>query len=458
MTTAQVRLHFVLSLLAISAGVGVAAASPNSTIDPQSSSPPTVPAVSQPNAGGQNGSAPAASPLPEPTAPTSEARKHYEAWLPAGIDNFVPPVQASIECSLPQVVGGAGQRMKELVENLQRFDATENVQHFRVDDLGSRSRRETRAFDYNVNIKLLDSGVFKLDEYRDGHADPSQFPAQIATQGLSAMALILHPIMISDFNFVCEGLGQWNGRPAWQIRFEQRADRPNRLRAYVIAGHPYSVPLKGRVWLDPDTYQVLRLESELMKPLPEIRLAQEHMIINYGPVQFQARKVLWLPLNADVYWERRNRRYYRRHAFSNFRLFGVESGQQVALPKESYCFTNTSGHDIAGTLTVSFIPGVPGKPVSIRFSIPSESKVCKFIGPGKDLNIPPEDVGPATFAHDGHASSLVAEANLANTLELIPESAVTTRQPSEAGSPRGAETISNRPSSVPSRQAGKQAF
>jgi hypothetical protein len=73
---------------------------------------------------------------------------------------------------------------------------------------------------------------------------------------------------------------------------------------------------------------------------------------------------------------------------------------------------------------VSSAPGARAKPVSIEFTIPSRARVCKFIGKGKDLNIAAKAVGPATFVHDGDASSIVAEVNLANTLELIPESEV----------------------------------
>ena len=146
------------------------------------------------------------------------------------------------------------------------------------------------------------------------------------------------------------------------------------------------------------------------------------MAINYGPVHFQANKELWLPLNAEVYWERRNQRFYRRHSFSNYKLFGVDSAQQIGLPEESYCFQNTTDRNIAGILTVSPAPGIPAKPVSIQFTIPSGRKVCKVVGEGKDLNMLPENVGPATFAHNGHALSIVAEVNLASTMEMIPES------------------------------------
>jgi len=407
MRAAQALLRFVPLLLALSAGAAVAAQNPIN--DPQPGS-----------------SLQAASPVSQEKleTPPSPAKPRPGTWLPSGIDSLVPPVEQGVECPLPEVVNGAGQRMKELVENLRRFNALEKVDHTKVDALGSRGAVETRTFDYDVNITLSSSGVFNLEEYRNGSTNPLQFPALIATQGLPAMALVLHPIMISDFTLTCEGLGQWNGRPAWQIRFEQRADRPNRVRAYVINGRAYPVPLKGRIWLDPGTYQVQRLESELLNTLPLIKLTQERMVINYGPVQFRTHGDLWLPLNADVYWERRGRRYYRRHSFSNFKLFGVDTTQQTQLPKESYCFKNTSDRNIAGILTVSSVPEIPATPVSIEFTIPSGRKVCKLIGIGKDLNIPPEQVGPATFTHDGHASSIVAEVNLANTLELIPESKV----------------------------------
>jgi hypothetical protein len=311
--------------------------------------------------------------------------------------------------------------MEELIESLQRFDATEKVEHFRVDDIGSRVSRESRMFDYNVNITLSKSGAFVLDEYRNGSTDPMQFPARIATQGLSAMALVLHPILVSDFDLKCEGLGELNGRPAWQIHFEQRADRPNRIRAYVISRHAFPVPLRGRVWVDTNTYQVQRLESELLRPVAEIGLTQERMVIDYGPVQFGAHRQLWLPLNADVYWERRKRRYYRRHTFSDFKLFGVESAQQIGTLKASYCFENTTAHSISGILTVSRASAVSGRPVSIRFVIPPKAKICKLVGADKDLSIPVEEVGPATFAYKGEATSVVAEVNLAGTLELVPE-------------------------------------
>lgn len=367
-------------------------------------------------------------PVAAPAAPANLGRT---IWIPTDIDTIVPNVEAGIACPLLQVVGGAGRQIRGLVEDLQKFDATEQVEHFNVDATGLHGKPETRTFDYVAVVSLSKGGAFNVDEYRNGSVNPFQFPVQIATTGLPGMALIFHPRMVSDFNLTCEGLGQWGGRPAWQVHFAQRPDRLNRIRAYVIGQNYYPVPLKGRVWVDAATYQVLRLESELMKPVQEIALTQEHMVIDYGPVQFQTHKQLWLPLDAEVYWERHGRRFYRRHTFSNFKVFEVQSAQQIQSPKQSYCFKNASDQDVAGILTVSPISGVSAKAVSIRFTVPSGNRVCKIVGPDRDVRIRAEEVGSATFVYNGTAGSIAVDANLVKetTLDLIPETNLSALHP-----------------------------
>ena len=344
-------------------------------------------------------------------------------WIPPDIDAVVPSVKAGVECPLAQVVSGAGQRMTELVDNLQKFDATETVEHFKVNAAGSRGKPDTRVFDYVVAVRPSPSGIILLDEYRNGSLDPTQFPAGIATLGLSSMAMLFHPRLVSDFDLVCEGLGESGGRPAWQIHFTQRSDRPNRMRAYVIEQHYYPLPLKGRAWIDADTYQVRRLETQLLKPVGEISLRQEDIDIDYAPVQFQAeQRELWLPQAAELYVDWKGQHYYRRHTFGNFKLFGVDSSQEIQAPKASYCFRNTSAHEISGVLTVSPIAKSSAQVASVHFSIPAGGSVCKLVGMGKDVNIPADQVDSATFIHDGLAGTITADASAVrvSNLDIIP--------------------------------------
>ena len=356
----------------------------------------------------------------------SEAAKENAAFhIPPGIDEAVPRVLPDVPCDLPAVLQGVSSRMTQLVTNLEKFSAREHVEHFRVDSTDTLRSRESRSFEYVVLVSQNSDRGFQLDEYRDGSTDPSQFPAGIATEALPVMALIFHPLMVSDFKLSCEGLGQSDRRPAWQIRFEQRQDRPNRIRYYKINGNYYPVALKGRAWIDAATYQVLQLETDLVRPVKEIELANERLSIEYGEVQFHSHDLqLWLPKSAELYWERHRHRYYRRHDFTDFKVFAIDTNQKLQRPKESYSFTNTSIHDVTGVLTVIPVASSKLSAVSVRFVVPAGGSVLKALGPGKDVSIPGELVESARYVYQGAAGSVNVDANLAteSTLEVVPES------------------------------------
>ena len=350
-------------------------------------------------------------------------------WLPPSVDTTAPINIADAPCSLAALLQGVGQRMKQLVDDLQKFRATEHIEHFKVDADGKRHAAQGRIFDYVVSVTQESNGAFQLDEFRNGDVGRDQFPAGIATEGLPALALLFHPTLASDFNFKCEGLGYWQARPAWLVRFEQRADRPNRIRDYVVKNVHYPVPIKGRAYIDAATLEVLRLESELDEPVDKIGLTVERFTINYAAVQFRTgAQELWLPQTAELYVEQKGHRYYREHSFKNFQVFAVNTNQKVQAPRESYSFTNTSDEDILGVLTVTPAAGTDFQPVSIKFEIPAGKSVFKVVGNGKDVNLPPESVASATFIHNGHSGSIHAEAFLReeSTLDLIGDSLIAT--------------------------------
>jgi len=363
-------------------------------------------------------------PTESPVAVTSieSALDPKTSWLPPAIDDSVPYVDPEEQCPLAEITAGTGKRMTEFVANLEKFSAAERVEHYPVDILGERHGPETRNFNYLVTVSRTSKGVFLLDEYRNGSVDPSLFPARVATVGMPALALLFHPLLASDFTFSCEGLGNWASHAAWQIHFEQRPHRPGRLLGYSAEGKYVSLALKGRAWIDPGTLQVVHLESELVRPPVELGLKVEDIAISYRPVHFQkADGQIWLPEVIDLYVERRGRRYYRRHTLSNFQLFTVEATQNIKFAKESYQFSNQSDRDIKGILTIHPVFGAKAQPVSISFTIPAGGSVLKFVGQGKDIGIPVESIGSATFKYDGPRDAVLVDAHLSkeSTLDVI---------------------------------------
>jgi Tfp pilus assembly protein PilF len=257
-------------------------------------------------------------------------------WMPPDVDEKVPPVEAGASCAVDDVVSKVGKQLIELISDVDRFAATESLTHESINRSGLASYPEKRKFDYVVSIQEVQHGYLNVEEYRNAGGSPADFPDGVATNGLPALVLIFHPYNAMNFEMTCEGLARWNGGLAWQVHFKQRTDKPNTIKRYRIGadGPSYPVALKGRAWISADSYQIVRLETDLVAPVPQIRLVADHTAIEYGPVKFSKGNVnMWLPQSAEVYYDWKGRRIHRRHSFSNYLLFGVEDKQKITVPK-----------------------------------------------------------------------------------------------------------------------------
>jgi hypothetical protein len=262
-------------------------------------------------------------------------RTRTDRWFPADIDGVIPQVTSDAACPLTDVLSRAGKRIQELVGNVDKFTATEVVEHQSVDRSGQLLRPEIRKFSYMVSIAQTPDGYMNVEEYRNGGSDPDQFPDHIATVGTPSLVLIFHPQYVKGFRMTCEGLGQWQEQPAWQVRFEERADNRNSISVLDIGGRAFGLKLRGRAWILADSYQVARLESDLAGEMPEIRLRLLHQDIEYRPVHFdEGKSEIWLPSTSEFYMDFRGHRFHRRHSFTEFQLFSVKIQQTLGDLKE----------------------------------------------------------------------------------------------------------------------------
>lgn len=258
-------------------------------------------------------------------------------WLPPDVDASVPAVEPGTSCNVNDVVSGAGKQIMELIRDVDRYTATETLSHESIDGYGMASAPEKRTYNYVASIQEVQHGFLNVEEYRSTTSGgPAEYPAGVATNGLPALVLIFHPYNAPNFTITCEGLARLSTGLAWQVHFRQRPDKPNVIKRYRIGadGPSYPVALKGRAWISADTYQIVRLETDLVAPVKEIRLAADRANVEYGPVSFSKGNVtMWLPKSADVYYDWRGRRIHRRHSFSNYMLFAVDDKQKISAPK-----------------------------------------------------------------------------------------------------------------------------
>ena len=254
-------------------------------------------------------------------------------WAPPDTDKDHPIAQDA-SCVTKEILDGASLRLKTQLKNLERFTATERIEHQEIDRHGHPGKIKSRDFTYVVFVIPYRSDSFYLEEGRDG--DETSFPTSLATMGLNSLGvMLLQPADQINFNYNCEGLTNLRGEAVWQIRFEEKKLETLGARRWKKGGMIYNVPFKGRIWITATNFDVLQVETDLIAPIQSLQLTRDHLRVEYGPVKFaRGNETLWLPLNAEMFVELHGKRYHHRHSLRDYRLFEVDTADRISKPKE----------------------------------------------------------------------------------------------------------------------------
>jgi hypothetical protein len=265
------------------------------------------------------------------TANAVEDRSSLRGWEPPDIDASLPPVLSNGgACPLPQILKGTSNHTLDLIESMRRFSASEYIEQIDIDKNGKRRNSTTQTASYVAEIQQNSSGYPSIQEYRSG---PGATRKPVMDFGSAVFALIFHPSHIGNFDVRCEGLTDLQGSPVWQLHFVESTDSNRSFTAVRSGGSINLTRFKGRAWITADSYDVLRIETDLVSPVARIGLQREHQVITYAPVEFPRRHTrLWLPDSTSLYISYRGHRYERVHTFTEFQLFSVESTEAVKEP------------------------------------------------------------------------------------------------------------------------------
>ena len=269
----------------------------------------------------------AEAPVPPPA--TVERR-----WAPPDVDAAIPATAPGISCSLEDVLHRTQQRILKQLADLEKFSATERVEHQVLDPTGGWTTPVSQNFDYLIFVHHTPTLPYYFDEDRNGGESLYAFPSTLATRGLVSLGfMVIHPVFSKDFQFTCEGLGSRNGKPAWQLYFVQRSNVPSRVRSWNYKKVNYPIPLKGRMWIGANNFNIMHLETALREPIPGLRLNREQLAVDYGPVRFQsAATELWLPTQGEMYFDLMGHRYHHKHTLTNYLLFDVDTKNKIKAP------------------------------------------------------------------------------------------------------------------------------
>jgi len=129
----------------------------------------------------------------------------------------------------------------------------------------------------------------------------------------------------------CEGMARWNGRIRLASAFPAKSRQAQTIPgARTGQGHRQAVALKGRLGSNAESYQIVRLETDMIAPLPECRLVADRPASNTVR-HFRRKRQNWghvASISAEVYPIGGGRRFHRRHSFQQ--LTALSGGRRKA--------------------------------------------------------------------------------------------------------------------------------
>jgi tetratricopeptide (TPR) repeat protein len=256
-------------------------------------------------------------------------------WAPPDVDDQPPAMVEGPACNLAEVLALAGQHVDDRFKKLEQVGATQHIEQAVMDVTGRVMPLHHFTLDYLADVHPMPDGNYAVDEFHGGVgpiASPSSPPV---AHGVAALALVFSPILQPDFNFVCEGLTNWKDQPAWSVHFSEDKQKPARLHSYIDSGRVFPVYIRGRALIEQSTGEILRVESDMQDPVAELRLEEEHMIVDYMPVTFHGvDEPFYLPSQAEVFIHFRGHLYRIKEEFDKYIRFAVNTRQQIKAPKE----------------------------------------------------------------------------------------------------------------------------
>ncbi len=268
---------------------------------------------------------------PKPATPTLDlpADKQLKEYLSGLKDVVLTSDQSQLDFLLMEI----GQNIEEFLNSVPNTVSTEHMRREILRTNGTVSASVKQDVEYLLVVYSDASGLQRIQEDRTNRRGK---PVKIkklgrdsfVTSGFAISCVIFFPSNQKACLF--RYLGRQSTEPyAHLISYTQKPEESGFKGVFVINQMPTTIWTKGIVWVDPNTYQILRMRTELLNPLPQIGLERLTTEILYGEFPFREREIsLWLPREVTVTIHYSGRTFRNFHSYSDYRLFTVESHEK----------------------------------------------------------------------------------------------------------------------------------
>jgi tetratricopeptide (TPR) repeat protein len=235
---------------------------------------------------------------------------------------------ASGQGELEAVLEKTGQGVEAFFKNFPNTVSVEQIHQERLSKDGKVRESRDQEFQYLLLTQAEKWGL-GIEEHRTTPAGESTGLAGLnqgltLTSGFASASLVFHPAYQDGANFLYLGRQTLEGKDLHVVAVEQRPETARMVERFIADDASVLVLSQGLAWIDPTTFQIVRLRSDLLTPQPKVRLQRRTTEIQYQEVAFkQVAAAFWLPQQVTVTVDWRGRTLRNLHRYSDFRLFNV---------------------------------------------------------------------------------------------------------------------------------------
>lgn len=239
---------------------------------------------------------------------------------------------------LKDILAAVGKNVSDLFAGLPNICSIEKVQQEKLAHDGKVNASLESKYRYLAMAPSHPWGP-SIDEFRadgQGHQTPQAGLSEnsMLTEGFVSAPLVFHPTYQSGSTFRLLGRQKVKGRSTYVIVYAQDPAKSSLAGSFSMGKVVRPTYTQGIAWVDGENYQVLRIVSDLVAPLPPVRLDKETTDITFGAVQFkQATQTFWLPQAVTVVVDWNGRTYRNSHSYSEFLVSNVDEIQKIGTPK-----------------------------------------------------------------------------------------------------------------------------
>ncbi len=234
---------------------------------------------------------------------------------------------------LAEVLRKTGESVETFFERIPNTACRERVHQERLGRDGKTKASLDQEFQY-LMLTLAHKSGFGIEEIRSTPEGQDSLMAGrkqglMLTSGFASSSSVFHPVNRNGADFRYLGRQTIDDAETHVIAFAQKPETARMLTRVTTDRGSAIVLNQGVAWVDTSSFQIVRLYTSLLNPVPRIQLLGMTTEIQFHPVSLSKKSaMIWLPQEVEIMVDNGVNLFRNSHRYSDFKLFSVESKEE----------------------------------------------------------------------------------------------------------------------------------